>query len=149
MESFEQDHPLDAGGIVHTKQLQVTDQITKYWLEIATWCTFFGVFYLIIALVILMALMNKDNLYLSASVGGNISFPISLIIYTVCGLLYWRIGYVLQQGCNRSETAVIERGFHQLYLLYTVTGIMTILSLLPLFYAIYTVVKSFMAMNRF
>ncbi len=62
MESFEPNHPLDDGiqSEYGFKQLQVNDRVLKYWLEIANWCIFFGIFYVFLSLIILLGIIIKN-----------------------------------------------------------------------------------------
>lgn len=151
MESFEHNHPLDDGiqSEYGFKQLQVNERVVKYWLEIANWCIFFGIFYLFLSLIILLGLMNKDDLYLGAEVVGNLSFVYSLLIYGTCGGLYWATGASIRFGCSRSETSSIELAFRRFYLLYAVTGILTIISILPVVYIFYNLIKYYIRHGSF
>jgi hypothetical protein len=151
MNNFEQDQPLDAGiGHEHgLARLQANETVMGYWREIAGWCYLFGGIYLFLAVAINFAFMARADLLNGSGASSNTVYLISMVYYLIMGILYLLVGKRLTNGVERVEEMPVEQGFRYLFIIYGVSGVTTLLGLLPFIYNLFTFLKNISQYGRF
>lgn len=122
-----QDQPLDAGfqETDGTEPLEINETITRYWTEIAGWCTFLGGIMFFIVLTLLLAARSAMSSYFGIAPGAGLGALMICLFSIGPAIMYWKTGSKIRLGFLRQENETLEEAFSSLLWAYRYAGIIT------------------------
>lgn len=124
--------PLDA-GMIHSEAgepLDINENVTRYWTEIAAWCTFSGALLFFIALVLALSwyMAQSDQFayistFRSAIIGGMVTAS------ALPAWFFWKTGSNIRLGMLRQENETIEHAFAQMLYAYQFTVLLSVVTI--------------------
>lgn len=143
MNTFQQNHPLDAGfqEADGTEPLEINETVTRSWTEMAGWCTFLGGIMFFVVLTLLLAARSAMDSYFGIAPGAGIAVFIICLFSIGPAIMYWRTGSKIRLGFLRQENETLEDAFSSLLWAYRYTGVISglvfLFILLAVFFSIY------------
>lgn len=143
MNTFQQNHPLDAGFQESdgTEPLEINETVTRSWTEMAGWCTFLGGIMFFVVLTLLLAARSAMDSYFGIAPGAGIAVFIICLFSIGPAIMYWRTGSKIRLGFLRQENETLEDAFSSLLWAYRYTGVISglvfLFILLAVFFSIY------------
>lgn len=143
MSNLQQDHPLDAGfqDIDGIDPLEINEKITRYWTEIAGWCTFLGGIMFFIVLILLLSARSAMDSYFGIDLSASVGVALICLFSIGPAVMYWKTGSKIRLGFLRQENETLEDAFSSLLWAYRysgiITGIILLFILLAVFFSVY------------